>query len=140
MNGTPDKPSSPNAGALRPVAMFAIVETPAPPGITLLELSGEIDIASAQSFRGHVEAVLERSELRLVADLAAVTFMESTMLKELLRAQRDLGAAGGVFVVAAASPAVLRLLDLTRTAGLLTLAGSREEALARAAPSPPAER
>lgn len=139
MSGTPDKPSFPNVrtGALRPVTMFAIAETSAPPGITLLELSGEIDIASARSFRGHVEAVLDRPEPRLVADLAAVTFIESTMLKELLRAERDVRAAGGVFVVAAASPVVVRLLDLTRTTGLLTLAGTREEALARAAPPSP---
>ncbi len=58
--------------------------------------------------------------------------MDSTMLRELLRAHRDLGAAGRRFILAAPQPAVRRLLELTGTSGLFTVSQTREDAVASA--------
>ena len=117
--------------AMAPPPAFRMEREAAPEGVILLVLGGEIDLATSGQFRAVVdEAVAEGASL--VADVAEVTFMDSTMLRELLRAHRDLGAAGHRFILAAPQPAVRRLLELTGTSGLFTLSATRADALASA--------
>lgn len=105
---------------------------PAPgEGVVVLELAGELDLAVSERFRSLIdEAVAERPSL-VVADIAEVSFMDSTMLRELLRAHRTLEEGASRLVVAAAQPPVQRLLELTGTHQLFTLASNRDEALSR---------
>ncbi|MGH2590646.1 MAG: STAS domain-containing protein, partial [Actinomycetota bacterium] len=53
-------------------------------------LQGELDMASAPELRARLEA--PAGALALVVDLAAVTFIDSAVLKELLRARSELAA------------------------------------------------
>jgi anti-anti-sigma factor len=116
---------------MAPPPAFRMERVEAPEGVILLVLGGEIDLATSGQFRAVVdEAIAERSSL--VADVEEVTFMDSTMLRELLRAHRDLGAAGNRFILAATQPPVRRLLELTGTAGLFTLSDTRQDAIASA--------
>lgn len=112
-----------------PPPAFSIEELPAPDGTLLLALTGEVDLATSGEFRRHVEAARGRGVTRVVVDLGEVTFVDSTMLRELLRAHNEIKDAGGRFVLAAAQASVLRLLELTGTTEVFELAGSREEAL-----------
>lgn len=105
----------------------------APAGILLLVMAGEIDLATSGQFRGVVDEALAEG-IALVADMAEVTFMDSTMLRELLRAHRDLETAGRHFVLAAPQAPVRRLLDLTGTARLFRATATRAEALSLSAP------
>ena len=116
---------------MAPPPAFRLERLQAPEGVILLALAGEIDLATSGQFRAVVdEAIAEGTSL--VADIAEVTFMDSTMLRELLRAHRDIGSGGKHFILAAAQPAVRRLLELTGTVGLFTLSDSRQDALASA--------
>ena len=111
-----------------PAGAFNVEVVPAPDGVTVVALSGELDMAATPFVRSRVdEAAGTRA---LVLDLAAVTFVDSSMLKELLRAHSQLSHRGGLLVLAAVQSAVQRLLELTRTSELLHLAATREEALA----------
>lgn len=116
---------------IEPPPAFRIEEADAPAGAVVLELAGEIDLATSGLFREHVDRARAGGAGLVVADLAEVTFMDSTMLRELLRAHRDLEEAGGRLVLAAPQAAIQRLLDLTGTSELFAMAGSRDEALAR---------
>ena len=117
--------------AMAPPPAFRMEREEGPPGVILLVLAGEIDLATSGQFRAVVdEAIAEKASL--VADVEEVTFMDSTMLRELLRAHRDLGAAGRRFILAAPQPPVRRQLELTGTAGLFTLSATRADALASA--------
>jgi anti-anti-sigma factor len=99
-------------------------------GVAVLELAGELDLAVSGRLRELVdEATAERPAL-VVADLTEVGFMDSSILREMLRAHREIEEAGGRFVVAAPQATVRRLLELTGTVEVFTLAGSREDALA----------
>ena len=103
---------------------------PAPrDGVEVLELAGELDLAVHDRFRDLVDEVSAGKPALVVADVAEVEFMDSTMLREVLRAHRTLEEAGARFVLAGAQPAVTRLLELTGTDEVLSLAGSRDEAL-----------
>jgi anti-anti-sigma factor len=114
---------------IAPSPAFRMEREEAPQGVILLILAGEIDLATSGQFRAVVDEALAE-EVSLVADIDEVTFMDSTMLRELLRAHRDLSAAGRRFILAAPQPAVRRLLELTGTSGLFTVSQTREDALA----------
>lgn len=115
-------------GGAEPSGAFTVEPRPAPAGICLVELSGELDVAATASVRSCVdEAAGTRG---LVLDLSGATFLDSSMLKELLRANAELARCDTPLVLAGIPPAVRRVLDLTRTAELFTLADDRAEGVA----------
>jgi stage II sporulation protein AA (anti-sigma F factor antagonist) len=117
----------PRAG-IEPSGAFTVEARDAPDGVALLELAGELDIAATSAVRSHVDEAAGRRGV--VLDLSRASFVDSSMLKELLRANAELERYGTRLVLAASTPAVRRVLDLTRTAGLFTLAEDRDAALA----------
>jgi anti-anti-sigma factor len=115
-------------GGVEPAGAFTVERRPAPAGVCLVALSGELDIAATAVFRTCVdEAAGTRG---LVLDLSGATFLDSSMLKELLRASAELARYDTPLVLAAVPPAVQRVFDLTRTTALFTLADARAGALA----------
>jgi anti-anti-sigma factor len=130
----PHRSSGPDVDerGIKPPPAFAIEELPAPPGTLLLRLVGELDLAASDGFRQRVEAALAAGERNVVLDMADARFIDSSMLKELLRANTATREGGGRLVLTDVQPAVERLLDLTRVREILVFAASRDEALGRA--------
>ena len=83
-------------------------------GHTLIEVHGEIDIATADSLSGPVEKALQTSR-SLIIDLADTTFMDSSGLAALLRARKKLQEVGGTITLRSPHERVLRILQLTGT-------------------------
>ncbi|HVL94222.1 MAG TPA: STAS domain-containing protein [Solirubrobacteraceae bacterium] len=100
--------------------------------VPVLVLVGELDLASAGRFRELAEEAAADAPGMVVADVSEVTFMDSTMLRELLRGHRELAEQGSRLVVAGAQASVRRLLELTGTDRLFALAETREQALGTA--------
>src|SRR5687767_13192057 len=94
---------------------FRIDRESGPHGVALLVLEGEIDLATTGRFRQAIDGVLAESVRATVLDVSGVEFMDSTMLRELLRAHRDLQERGSRLIVAGPHPTVRRLLELTGT-------------------------
>ena len=117
-------------GGVEPAGAFTVEPRPAPAGVSLVELGGELDIAATSAVRSCVDEAAGRRAL--VLDLSGATFVDSSMLKELLRAGAELDRYETKLVLAGIAPAVRRVLDLTRTTGLFTLADDRAAALALA--------
>jgi anti-sigma B factor antagonist len=115
-------------GGIEPAGAFAVDPRPAPAGITLVELSGELDIAATSEVRTCVDTAAGGHGL--VLDLSGATFLDSSMLKELLRASAELARSDTRLVLAAITPPVRRVLELTRTTELFTLADDRARAFA----------
>ena len=111
-------------GGVEPAGAFTVEPRPAPEGISLVELSGELDVAATSEVRACIDDAAGRRGL--VLDLSGATFVDSSMLKELLRAGSELSRYGTRLVLAAIPSSVRRLLDLTRTARLFTEAESRD--------------
>jgi anti-sigma B factor antagonist len=115
-------------GDADPAGAFTVEPRPAPSGVCLVELGGELDIAATGSVRTCVdEAAGTRG---LVLDLSGATFLDSSMLKELLRASAELARYDTPLVLAGIPPAVRRVLDLTRTTELFTIAEDRAAGVA----------
>jgi anti-anti-sigma factor len=86
-----------------------------------LELSGELDLASAPQFERALERAMHAHPARLVLDLSDLSFLDSCGLRELLGAQRACERAGCSLTLIAGDPA-RRLFELTGLAGRLPLA------------------
>jgi anti-anti-sigma factor len=110
---------------LRPPAAYTIrLRDDAP----VLALEGELDIASAPELRRWID---EFAGDALVIDFKRTTFIDSAVLKELLRARAELSERGVRLVLAAVPAPVRRLMDLTRTSELFEDADSADAALTR---------
>jgi anti-anti-sigma factor len=118
---------------IRPPLPYAIAERPSPPGVVVLVLSGEFDLAVVPVARERLEQARAQRPRAIVLDMSEVTFADSSALRELLRLEAAMGSDGALLVLAAPSPAVERLLDLTRARDLLAVAPTVAEALDRAA-------
>lgn len=115
-------------GITQPAA-YSIAEADAPPGVSVIVLRGELDIAAAPLLRARVDEAA--SGHGVVIDLAQMTFIDSAVLKELLRARAELAAQDVRLVLAGVPPPVRRLLDLTRTSALFEDAPDAATAVTR---------
>lgn len=78
-------------------------------GHTLLHLRGRFDAHEAPTFRDRIS----RTAGIVIIDLSSVTFVDSTALAELVRAQRAAESAGGRILLAQPSTPVRVILELT---------------------------
>jgi anti-sigma B factor antagonist len=97
-------------------------------GVAVVAVRGEIDLVTAPRLEAAVEqAILEhRAPRRLLVDLDECTFMDSTGLAILLRAQDRLG---GLAIVCPPAGAAGRLLELAAR-NVVRRYATRDEALA----------
>jgi anti-anti-sigma factor len=119
------EPASIDDRGLRPPAAYTIRLLDEAP---VLMLEGELDLAATGELRRHLD---EYSGAALVLNFKRTTFIDSAVLKELLRARVELGERGVRMILAAVPPPVRRLMDLTRTSELFEHADSADEALMR---------
>jgi anti-anti-sigma factor len=125
--------SSVDAHGIRPPSVYAIETRTTPDGVVVLALEGEFDLAAAPATRERLTAARAAGARGVVLDMTEVTFVDSSVLRELLRAEAQMQSEGVSLVIAALRPPVARLLELTHTAGLLKVAPTVAEALQRAA-------
>jgi anti-sigma B factor antagonist len=82
-------------------------------GITIAELTGELDIASAPALREQLLSLLRPGASRLVIDLSKVSFCDASGLAVLVSTARRARLLGGFLRLAAVSPPTGRVLHIT---------------------------
>jgi len=82
-------------------------------GITVAELEGELDIASAPALREQLLSLLRPGSSRLVIDLSKVSFCDASGLAVLVSTGRRARLLDGFLRLAAVSPQVGRVLHIT---------------------------
>jgi anti-sigma B factor antagonist len=82
-------------------------------GITIAELAGELDIASAPTLREQLLGLLRPGSSRLVIDLSKVSFCDASGLAVLVNTGRRARLLGGFLRLATVSPQVGRVLNVT---------------------------
>ncbi|MGW8063840.1 anti-sigma factor antagonist [Streptomyces ziwulingensis] len=88
-------------------------------GHTVLELRGEIDIASAAEVAPHLDRETERPGAPVVLDLGGIEFLDCSGLRLLFRARRRVLDHGGQVHLVCTHPLTLRMLRITGLARLL---------------------
>ena len=88
----------------------------------LLELSGELDHHGARTALREIEEALDAALPRkLVLDLSGITFMDSSGIAVLLRAQRQMARHGGALRAANIPSQARRVLDAAGIGRLVTI-------------------
>jgi len=83
------------------------------PGVVCVEVTGDLDMATAYLFDEELRRIEAREPVTVVVDLRGVTFMDSTGLARLLAAHRRARKAGRRLAFARGSSAVQRVFRLT---------------------------
>jgi anti-sigma B factor antagonist len=125
--------SSVDEHGIRPPSVYAIDTRDPIDGIAVLALAGELDLAAAPVLRERLADVRADGVRGIVLDMAEVTFLDSSALRELLSADAALRADGASLVLASVRAPVERLLELTHTTGMFSVAPTLESAVQRAA-------
>ncbi|MGA4545519.1 STAS domain-containing protein [Uniformispora flossi] len=94
-------------------------QRPLQDGWRVVTVSGDLDFGTADDLARQLAAPASDGIRRVVLDMTAVEYMDSTGLRVLLTAARELRAAGGDLRLAAARDDVLRIIELTQVGPLL---------------------
>jgi anti-sigma B factor antagonist len=95
---------------------------------TVVTASGELDAFVAPELQSAFGA--SSGDSRIVVDLTAVSFMDSTVLGLLVREVRDVDARGGAIRVVLPGGTGRRIFEITTLDSILPVADSRSDALA----------
>ena len=97
---------------------------------SVVAVAGEVDVATAPRLRKEVIELVGAGHHRMVLDLEAVDFMDSTGLGVLIGVLRRLNAVGGELRVVCATPRILDLFSLTGLDKVFDLRPSVDDAVA----------
>jgi anti-sigma B factor antagonist len=125
----PAEHSTVDAQGIRPPDAFVIEARDPADGFLVLGFEGEFDLAAAAALREQLEAARAVADRGVVCDFSAVTFVDSSGLRELLRASTAFREEGKAFALAAPQPSVIRLFELTGVTEAITSAPTLERAL-----------
>jgi anti-sigma B factor antagonist len=123
--GSDDDPRRPSAATVTP---FAVSSWRVAPSCILLACSGELDASTAPTLR---DAFGQRTEPRVIVDLTAIDFMDSTGLSILLNARRRHLRAGRRMVVLCPDGPARRIMRLACLEGTLCVVDSLGAAIDR---------
>ena len=89
---------------------------------TVVIVSGEIDLYTAPTLQGNLAAVLTGDlPARVVVDMSAVEFCDSTGMNVLLSSLRQARERGGQLELAAPRPAIRKVLQVTGLDSVFTI-------------------
>lgn len=101
--------------------------------VVVLDVSGEIDLATVPAFKQAILAALDQSEnKRVILNMARVSYMDSSGFGTLLSANKGLRASGGALLLVGCNPMITRMMFITRLNTLFDLYDSEDDALAAA--------
>ena len=100
-------------------------------GVKVIEVAGELDIATAPRLCARLDATRAGRRPRLLVDLTAVDFCDSTGLRALLGAASEVRAHGGRFaIVCPPTGDVARLLEVVGASEWMAIHSDPENGLA----------
>ena len=105
---------------------FRVQEVPAPSGVQLFEIVGELDLSTAEL----VGEALRTAHGTVIVDLTACPFIDSTGLALLLRTAQRLERDSGRLGLVAVDPEIQRLLHITGLDMTITVHATRDQAMA----------
>jgi anti-sigma B factor antagonist len=115
---------------MAPTASFALREEAPETGTFVITVEGEADMTTAVKFNESFFTAARSGIRRVVADLTAVSFIDTTMLNALVVGHRRMVRDEGSFAVVCDGPRVARVLEITGLGQILDVFSSRDDAIA----------
>jgi anti-sigma B factor antagonist len=98
--------------------------------VTVVAPRGDVDMAVADDVRVRLTELVDKGHLRLVLDLGAVMYIDSSGLGALVAAMKHARAAGGDLRVCALESDVRSLFEMTRLTKVMSVHATRQDAVA----------
>jgi anti-sigma B factor antagonist len=109
---------------------MSLIDVKSERGVAVVELLAKrLDAAVAVSFKESVHEVIRSGKNRLVLDMGAVQFVDSSGLGALVSVLKALGPSQGALSIAAVQPSVAGLLKLTRMDKVFSIQPTVEQAV-----------
>lgn len=96
-------------------------------GVSVIHVTGDLDLSTIGAFDAELEQALESG--RLVIELADCTFIDSSALRALVRAQKLVTRAGGELALVAPSQPARRVLEIATLDRFMPVFGTLGEAV-----------
>lgn len=110
-------------------ATFSLREEAPETGTFVIAVEGEADMTTAVKFNESFFSAARAGIRRVVADISAVSFIDTTMLNALVVGHRRMVRDNGCFAIVCEGPRVERILELTGLGQILNVFASRDAAL-----------
>jgi len=104
---------------------------------TIIELTGELDLATTPVLIARLDRLSEDRPLQLVADVTALTFCDCSGLGALVQMYNHATATGGWLRVCGVAGVLEKVIRLTRVSSILSCYADVAEALTEPSPEPP---
>ncbi len=101
-------------------------------GWAVVTASGEIDVAAAPSLREHLVELIGDGATKVVLDIEAVDFIDSTGLGVLVGAIRRARTAGGDLRLVCTNTRILKVFDVTGLDEVFTIGATVDDVIADA--------
>jgi anti-sigma B factor antagonist len=95
----------------------------------ILALSGKLDATTAKTFEDRILGVINSGTQRLVVDLSQLDYVSSSGLRVFILAAKRLQTVDGKIVLCSMKDHVRQVFDLAGFSSMLSIYGSREEAI-----------
>jgi len=89
-------------------------------GVTALALAGDLDLGTVAGVQTTLEEEVARTPPRLVLDVSALEFIDSSGIHALVQTAQALATRGGTFEITSVPEHIRRLLEITGVLALLT--------------------
>jgi anti-sigma B factor antagonist len=96
------------------------------PGIPVLAVRGEIDVASAPELHASLSDLIRQGSEIVMVDLSEVSFIDSSGLGALVGAEKEMRGAGHELRLVVTQPQIMRLLELTGLDQVFTVVASTD--------------
>ena len=112
---------------------FSITTAQVGPESYVVALTGDVDMYEAPALERDFAAIASRGGRRVIVDFSSADFIDSTVLKLLVREVKRLRPGGGDLLVVSADPRILRAFEITGLDRMFTIQPSLTQAVAAGA-------
>lgn len=109
---------------------FALTEDPIDSERHVVAVRGEIDLFTAPELKQKLTDAIEGGKMRIVVDLTATTFLDSTALGVLIGAVKRLRTRDGALVIVNIDQNIAKTFEITGLDQIFTIVAERDSAIA----------
>ena len=99
-------------------------------GWSVVEVGGEIDVATAPRLREQLITLVNEQRYRIIVSLEAVDFIDSTGLGVLISGLKRVRTHDGEFALVCTEPRILKVFEITGLLAVFPVFGTLDEAVA----------
>jgi len=106
---------------------FRIDDEPVDATTHVVAVTGEVDLFTAPEFKQRISAPIDAGRSRVIVDLSAVTFIDSSSLGVLIAAHKRLKLRDGALVIVCDDRAIVNTFKITGLDGVFEIVPSRAD-------------